>query len=77
MPAVGLAGARRRQFHSGDTEFHGHLTLYGGAIRRLYQEDAGASRRGRSGLFDGRRIDPDMNYLGHHWRKVRNVSLIT
>ena len=77
MSAVGLAGARRRQFHSGDAEFHRHLTLDRGAVRRLYQGNTGASRRGRSGLFDGRRIDPDMNYLGHHRRNVRNVSLIT
>ena len=77
MSAVGLAGARRRQFHSGDTEFHGHLTIDRGAVRRLYQGDTGASRRGRSGLFDGRRIDPDANDLGHHRWIMRNVSLIT
>ena len=77
MSAVGFAGARRRQFHSGDAELHRHLTAHRGAVRRLYQGDAGASRRGRSGLFDGRRIDPDTNDLGHDRRNVRNVSVIT
>jgi hypothetical protein len=77
MSAVGFAGARRRQVHSGDAELHGHVTAHRGAVRRLDQEDTGTSRRGRSGFFDGRRIDPDANDLGHHRRSVWNVSLIT
>ena len=77
MSAVGFAGARRRQVHSGDAELHGHVAAHGGAVRRLDQGDTGASRRGRSGFFDGRRIDPDANDVGHDRRIVRNVSVIT
>src|SRR5271163_3395890 len=77
MSAVGLAGSRWDQIHTRDTEFHGHLAADCGAIRRLDEEHTGVGRRGRSGLLDGYRIDPDMDDLGHDRRVVRNMTLVT
>ena len=77
MSAVGLVGPRGHQFHAGDAEFHGHLARHCRAVRRLDKKDTGARRGRRPGLFNRRRIHPDVNNFGKHRWPVRKVSLIT